>query len=86
MKPFTLSLAGLLMAGLLAAPAEAQQDAPGTPPASSPQVRQRAPGVPMAPRTDMARLRSDQGARPEQRQEADRNLPMPRGVPSIIAP
>lgn len=86
MKSFTLSLAGLLMAGLLAAPVQAQQGSSTTAPAPSSQVRQRAPGVPMAPRADVARLRSDQGAGPEQRQEADRSLPMPRGVPSIIAP
>lgn len=84
MKPFILSLASLLTAGLLATPAPAQQNPP--PAASEPQVRQRAPGVPMAPRTDMARLRSLPPTDPQRRQEADRELPMPKGVPSIIAP
>lgn len=84
MKPFTLSLAGLTISGLIATSAVAQQSPPPSPPAQ--QAKQRAPGVPMAPRTDVARLRGDQGADSERRQEADRALPMPRGVPSIIAP
>ncbi len=88
MKRVALSLAGLLAAGSIAFPSAAQQSPPAaqqTP--GQPQVRQRAPGVPMAPRSDVAGLRTGQGeVRPEQRAEAQRTLPMPRGVGSIIAP
>lgn len=81
MKFTTLSLAGALVAGSFIAPALAQPQTPSQP---QPQVRQRAPGVPMAPRADVARLR-DQGDQTE-RSQSERSPPMPRGVPSIIAP
>jgi hypothetical protein len=92
-KSAALSLAGLLAAGLVAIPAMAQQNASQAQPQTvqpqtvQPPVRQRAPGVPMAPRRDVAGLRAGQGdVRPEQRAEAERTLPIPRGVGSIIAP
>lgn len=58
--------------------------------------RQRAPGVPMAPRTDgiepnlrehaTAPYRTPRDERSQTVRDPDRDLPMPRGVPSIIAP
>ncbi|SIR54337.1 MULTISPECIES: hypothetical protein [unclassified Bosea (in: a-proteobacteria)] len=88
MKRVALFVAGLLVAGSIVLPAAAQQNAPPSQPQSGQaQLKQRAPGVPMAPRSDVAGLRAGQGeARPEQRAAAQRTLPMPRGVGSIIAP
>lgn len=62
----------------------AQSGAPST------MQRQRAPGVPMAPQTGIGerqggeRMSREEPAR--QVQKADRDIPMPRPVPSIIAP
>lgn len=92
-KP-ALALAGLLGASLLAPlPAQAQDPAP---PATV-TTRQRAPGVPLAPRSGATargapdspdRLRESRpgpnGERPPP--QPDRDLPMPKPVPSIIAP
>lgn len=86
-------LLGLLAVGLLAAEAAAAQS-------SSPQTqRQRAPGVPLAPNAgEVQKLepRSDRvEARREREQlardrsgppEPNREIPMPKPVPSIIAP
>jgi hypothetical protein len=60
--------------------------------------RERAPGVPLAPNPGAVGQRERAigepstvaprraGQRPGVQSEADRTLPMPRGVPSIIAP
>uniref|UniRef100_A0A9E7ZUY5 Uncharacterized protein n=1 Tax=Bosea sp. NBC_00436 TaxID=2969620 RepID=A0A9E7ZUY5_9HYPH len=93
MKKLSRTLTYLLLAGSLLAPAVQAQPAP--PPA--PAVRERAPGVPIAPQPGaVSRLRTEEKglfrregrmARDAQAaQGADRELPMPRGVPSIIAP
>lgn len=86
-------LLGLLAMGLLAAEAAAAQSV-------SPEMqRQRAPGVPMSPNAgEVQKLepRSDRvEARRERQQlardrsgppEPNREIPMPKPVPSIIAP
>ncbi len=92
MKKLTLALTGLLLATALGSPLAQAQTSP--PPLGT---KQRAPGVPLAPQPgDVARPRSDAGdsqrvdsrlSRNERPTvQADRDLPMPRGVPSIIAP
>jgi hypothetical protein len=58
--------------------------------------RQRAPGVPMAPKADAfdrttgehsaTPYRTPRDERASNGRDPDRDLPMPRGVPSIIAP
>ncbi|SEL53546.1 hypothetical protein SAMN04515666_104195 [Bosea lupini] len=86
-------LLGLLAMGLLAAEAAAAQSVP------SETQRQRAPGVPMSPNAgEVQKLepRSDRvEARRERQQlardrsgppEPNREIPMPKPVPSIIAP
>ncbi|CAD5287310.1 conserved exported hypothetical protein [Bosea sp. 62] len=87
-------LLGLIAIGLLAAEAAAaQSDSPQTP------RQQRAPGVPMTPNAgEVQKLepRSDRvEARREREQlardrsgppEPNRKIPMPKPVPSIIAP
>jgi hypothetical protein len=86
-------LLGLLAVGLLAAEAAAAQSVP-------PQTqRQRAPGVPMAPnagevqklepRSDGAETRREREQLARNRAgppEPNREIPMPKPVPSIIAP
>lgn len=86
-------LLGLIAAGLIVADAAAAQSSPPQP------QRQRAPGVPMTPnagevqklepRSDRAqatreheRLARDRSGPPE----PNRPIPMPKPVPSIIAP
>ncbi|MGY6247528.1 hypothetical protein ACXIUS_08215 [Bosea thiooxidans] len=93
MMKFTLALTGLLVVGALLSPAtQAQNPAP-----SAPTVKQRAPGVPLAPRSgDVARGKSDDRGKVQGDQRAptgerpppqpERDPPMPRGVPSIMAP
>lgn len=94
MKKLALALTYLLLAGSLSAPAVQAQNA--TPPVA-PAVKERAPGVPIAPQPGaVSRLRTEekglfrQDGRVAQdaraAQGANRDLPMPRGVPSIIAP
>lgn len=93
MKISVLASAGLVLAGLFAPlPAWPQNSPPNV---SPPVARERAPGVPMAPRTDdSVRLPAGDRAAPmpkgraerDDRAQASRDLPMPRGVPSIIAP
>jgi len=87
----------IMPAVLLAASPFLAPAAPAQNPASSPSV-QRAPGVPPAPSpTEIARRKAQREnvARPgargfDERARAnpgpDGDLPMPRGVPSIIAP
>lgn len=93
MKKLSLMLTCLLLAGSLLAPA-AQAQSTSSP---GPAVKQRAPGVPIAPQPgEVSRLRSEERGLFHQygrvaqdgraAQEANRDLPMPRGVPSIIAP
>lgn len=87
---------GLLLAGIFVIPAIATAQSSLS---EQPSSRQRAPGVPLAPRPASvdpgiaARERAaDPAARSDGRREvqrksgADRDLPMPRPVPSIIAP
>jgi len=92
MKISVLASAGLMLAGSFAPlPAWAQNSPPTV---SPPAARERAPGVPMAPRADDSRLPAGDRAAPlpngrverDDRAQASRDLPMPRGVPSIIAP
>lgn len=94
MMKFTLALTGLLVASALLAPA-AQAQNPATP--AAPTVKQRAPGVPLAPRSgDVARGKSDDRGKAQSDQrgpngersppQPERDPPMPRGVPSIMAP
>jgi hypothetical protein len=88
MKMPVLAMAVLMVAGSFAPfPVRAQN--------SPPIVRERAPGVPMAPQLgDSTRLPAGDRAAPlpkgrverEERAQASRDLPMPRPVPSIIAP
>jgi hypothetical protein len=90
-----VALAGIGAAGAASASQQmliAQTPAPGL-------ERERAPGVPIAPQGGVLdrrlderdhagsayRTPRDQRARAQPR-DPDRNLPMPRGVPSIIAP
>lgn len=87
-------LIGLIFAGLVAAEAVAAQSPP-----TPPQRQQRAPGVPMTPNAneiqksepdterarilrERERLARDRSAPPE----PGRAIPMPKPVPSIIAP
>ena len=86
-------LLGLLAMGLLAAEAAAAQSV-------SPEMqRQRAPGVPMAPNAGEVQKLEPRSERIEARRERqqlardrsgppepNRDLPMPKPVPSIIAP
>ncbi len=101
MKKLTLRLApaltALFIAGPLPAPPALAQAAPQTTPLPGPAVKQRAPGVPIAPQPNaVSRLRTEERglwnrdrrvARDERAApQPDRDPPMPRGVPSIIAP
>ena len=88
MKMSVLAMAGLMLAGSFAPFPAMAQNAP-------PIVRERAPGVPMAPQLgDAVNLPAGDRAAPppkgrverEERAQASRDLPMPRPVPSIIAP
>lgn len=83
-------LVGLLVAGLPGAPPLLAQTA-------SPPVKQRAPGVPLAPRAgeaarpgepdSLAPRGEKRGSGNERAQvRPERDPPMPRPVPSIIAP
>lgn len=101
MRKHTGFLIGSVLLGLSAGsalavePMRIAQSEPGTS-----LQRQRAPGVPLAPSPGIVEQResADVGARntaaskPRNMRQADngsqaeRNLPMPRGVPSIIAP
>lgn len=94
MIKFTLALTGLIAAMMFVAPA-AQAQNPPPPPSST--TKQRIPGAPPVPRPDEAsRAKPDdrgkvQGDRRGQNGERpplqpDRELPMPKPVPSIIAP
>jgi hypothetical protein len=85
---------GLLLAGVFVVPAIATAQSVTS---EQPISRQRAPGVPMAPRPTSidpgiaARERAADPARFNRQQaqstsRVDRDLPMPRPVPSIIAP
>ncbi|PTM39956.1 hypothetical protein [Bosea sp. 124] len=89
-------IGGLLMVAVFVPSVMAQ---PAQPEASSqPGARQRAPGVPLAPQPSVvdadivARERAADPGRSGHRQQAqvapraDRDLPMPRPVRSIIAP
>lgn len=92
MRKLVPVLAGLLVASLPgAASAQAQ--------AVSPPAKQRAPGVPLAPRSgeaarppapNTAAPRDEKRGAGEDKAQApvrpDRDLPMPKPVPSIIAP
>jgi len=92
MRNLDLILPALLLAGSFLAP-----EAPAQTPPSPPSV-QRAPGVPPAPSpAEIARRKAERenAARPGERGPDERaranpgpdgDLPMPRGVPSIIAP
>ncbi len=92
MRNLNVILPALLLAGSFLAP-----EAPAQTPTSPPGV-QRAPGVPPVPSpTEIARRKAERekAARPGERARDDRargnpgpdgDLPMPRGVPSIIAP
>jgi hypothetical protein len=95
MRAYRWIFLGLILAGLVAAEAAAAQQ---TPPGGT---RQRAPGVPLAPKPgevqgDITREDQRQGvdraapqldAREERKAErgAERDVPMPKPVPSIIA-
>lgn len=92
MKKLGLVMASLMMAGSFASLPALAQSAPAA-------VKQRAPGVPLAPRAGEA-VRPPAGERPVPRTELraprddraqaapqpNRDPPMPRPVPSIIAP
>ncbi len=93
MMKFTLALAGLFVASALLTSAVQAQNS--TPPA--PTTKQRAPGGPLAPRSgDIAREKPDERGKIQGSQrgpsgerappQPDRDLPMPKPVPSIIAP
>lgn len=93
MKMSVLATAGLLLAGSIAPFPTWAQNAP-------PAAKQRAPGVPMAPRADetvrppagerTAPRAGGSGERDDRAQAAppqpSRDPPMPRPVPSIIRP
>jgi hypothetical protein len=96
MRKFPWLLIGLIFAGLVAAEAVAAQGTPNSSSAPTTQ-RQRAPGVPMAPNASEAQKATPQGtdaARERDRlarnrsapPEPNREVPMPKPVPSIIAP
>lgn len=86
-------LLGLVAAGLIVADAAAAQSSP-------PQLqRQRAPGVPIAPNAGEVQMLEPRSDRVEARRERERlardrsgppepnrEIPMPKPVPSIIAP
>jgi hypothetical protein len=93
MRKHSWVLLGLLAIGLLAAEAAAAQSSP------TQLQRQRAPGVPMTPNAgEMQKLepRSDRTEATRERErlardrssppEPTRDIPMPKPVPSIIAP
>ena len=92
MKISVLARVGLVLAGSLAPLSAWPQNV--SPNASPPAARERAPGVPMAPRMNDPELPAGDRAAPlpkgraerDDRAQASRNQPMPRGVPSIIAP
>jgi hypothetical protein len=86
-------LLGLIAAGLIVADAAAAQSSPSQP------QRQRAPGVPIVPNaSEVQKLepRSDRVDATRERErlardrsgppEPNRDIPMPKPVPSIIAP
>lgn len=90
-------LMSLVLIGLIAAEAAAGQGQSG--PEMPTVERERAPGVPMAPNAGEVQKREPAAERAEvQRERArlardrpgpvqpNRDLPMPRGVPSIIRP
>jgi hypothetical protein len=92
MRKLVLVLAGLLAASLPGELVAQVQTAP-------PPARQRAPGVPLAPRTgEAARPPASNSVAPRDQQRGagegrtqapvrpDRDPPMPKPVPSIIAP
>lgn len=94
MKKSVLAMAGLMLTGAIVPLPALAQNAP-------PAVKQRAPGVPTAPQTDGAvrpqagnqatPSRAEQRVRRDDRAQAgppqpNRDPPMPRAVPSIIAP
>ncbi|WP_306227896.1 hypothetical protein [Bosea beijingensis] len=92
MKKFVLVLAGSLIASSPAI-------LPGQAQTVSPPTKQRAPGVPLAPRSgEAARPPAANSAAPRDEKRGtsedkaqtpvrpDRDLPMPKPVPSIIAP
>jgi hypothetical protein len=87
-------LIGLIFAGLVAAETLAAQ----SPPTPSPR-QQRAPGVPMAPNATEVQKNEPQSERMQMLRERERlardrsappapnrEIPMPKPVPSIIAP
>lgn len=97
MRKFPWFLIGLIFAGLIAAEAVAAQGVSSSPQPTA--QRQRAPGVPMAPNASEAQKATPQGERTDAAGERDRlarnrsappdpnrEVPMPKPVPSIIAP
>lgn len=98
MRKFPWFLIGLIFAGLIAAEAVAAQGVSNSPQSPTTQ-RRRAPGVPMAPNASEAQKATPQGERIDAARERDRlarnrptppdpnrQVPMPKPVPSIIAP
>lgn len=90
MRQLALVLAGLLAASTPGSPVVQAQTA-------SPPAKQRAPGVPLAPRSgDAVRPSVPNGVAPRDEKRGageesaqarpERDPPMPRPVPSIIAP
>lgn len=90
-------LMSLVLIGLIAAEAAAGQEQSG--PEMTTIERERAPGVPMAPDVGDVQRREPSAERAEVQRERERlardrrgppapnrDLPMPKGVPSIIAP
>ncbi len=99
MRKFPWFLIGLIFAGLIAAEAVAAQGVSNSPQSPPTTQRQRAPGVPMAPNASEAQKATPQGERSDAASERDRlarnrsappepnrEVPMPKPVPSIIAP
>ncbi|WP_332696023.1 hypothetical protein [Bosea sp. (in: a-proteobacteria)] len=97
MRRYRWFLMSLVLIGLVAAEAAAAQEQPGT--TSTTTQRQRAPGVPLAPNANEAQKTMPQGERAGNATERDRlarnrggppepnrEVPMPKPVPSIIAP
>jgi len=99
MRRYRWFLIGLSLIGLVIAEAAAAQQQPaGSPPQAQTQ-HQRAPGVPLSPNAGETQKPAAQGERTRTMQERDRlarnrsgppeplrQVPMPKPVPSIIAP
>lgn len=97
MRRYRWFLMSLVLVGLVAAEAAAAQGQPGS--GATTTQRQRAPGVPLAPNANEAQKAAPQGERAGSAAERDRlvrnrgalpepnrEVPMLKPVPSIIAP